>query len=477
MMHRFFLHAHAIVAIVLAIGDGARAQPPTTIEQVPAREEMQAARRFAYAGVASCTAKACHGDVRADDAHPNILGNEFAVWAEGDRHSRAYRTLLENPLSLEMTLRLGWKQKPSEAKECLACHAPSDAARAPSSPPLSDGVGCESCHGPAEKWLAEHTLASWLSKPPADRAKVGFKGTKNLADRAAVCAACHVGDADREVSHDLIAAGHPALKFEIGAYQWRLPKHWSERQDYAENGPDFQARLWAAGQYAGAAAALELSASRIERAARGNPGTTWPELAEYDCFACHQDLVAERAMPADLPGTRPLARRLGGWPDWNPWHAAAFSREFFADAKLDSPNDLLERLSAPFVDVNDAGDIRRASRRLYEEARRLADPNTSLPLADWSRALVVAARDAPPHWDSAAQTYLGLAAIEQSLLDRGGPPAASDAARRKLLRQFYHEALPHARRASAPAGGQRVYPLDRKRLAEVLMKLQDSFEH
>jgi hypothetical protein len=83
------------------------------------------------------------------------------------------------------------------------------------------------------------------------------------------------------VDHDLIAAGHPQMKFEMLGYHALMPHHWNSDRDHV---PEFETRLWAAGQTASVKAALTLLASRADRA------QAWPEFSEYDCFACHHDL-------------------------------------------------------------------------------------------------------------------------------------------------------------------------------------------
>src|SRR5262249_40890342 len=121
---------------------------------------------------------------------------------------------------------------------CLACHTTPRPAKvlkvtAWMNP---DGIGCEACHGPAEKWLGPHTTCSWSGLDPETKEKrFGFVPTQLLARRAGVCVPCHVGvhpadDAPlQDVNHDLIAAGHPRLNFEFSAYQDRMPAHWVEK--------------------------------------------------------------------------------------------------------------------------------------------------------------------------------------------------------------------------------------------------------
>ncbi len=41
-----------------------------------------------------------------------------------------------------------------------------------------------------------------------------------------------------EVDHDLIAAGHPALRFEFATYFANLPPHWDVARDKKANSSD-----------------------------------------------------------------------------------------------------------------------------------------------------------------------------------------------------------------------------------------------
>src|SRR3546814_12638979 len=66
-------------------------------------------------------------------------------------HSRAW-AVLNNNRSQFIARNLGIGD-PAKAQMCLGCHSTAGTARAV---PAEDGVGCESCHGPAGGWLASH---------------------------------------------------------------------------------------------------------------------------------------------------------------------------------------------------------------------------------------------------------------------------------------------------------------------------------
>jgi hypothetical protein len=96
------------------------------------------------------------------------------------------------------------------------------------------------------------------------------------------------------MNHDLIAAGHPRLNFDYATYVRALPPHWTEKD---RSGTTVKARPateiahdWLVGRAATTAAACELLADRVGGAARKAP---WPELSEFDCYACHHNLKSD----------------------------------------------------------------------------------------------------------------------------------------------------------------------------------------
>lgn len=236
-------------------------------------------------GTPSCSNRGCHGDFERDKAEP--FKHAYTTWLAHDPHTNAYRSL-ESKLGQEIGAKLGID--PTRDERCLACHMTPQAARGKDEVALAErgfGVGCESCHGGARDWLVPHREKGWKDKPAGEKEKLGLTALGTHAQRAEVCAGCHVGAPEdkarglplRDMNHDMIAAGHPRLMFEYGSYLANLPRHWQEKPAMKE--PD---RAWLVGQFASAKAALALLADRAGRAA------PWPELAEHDCYACHHGL-------------------------------------------------------------------------------------------------------------------------------------------------------------------------------------------
>ncbi len=169
-----------------------------------------------------------------------------------DPHSRA-ESVLKEKRSIEIEDRLaifsGRKALKAETDaRCLGCHvSPGPNPNRQSVASASEGVGCESCHGLASKWLVPHSSASWKQLSESKKIELGMTPTTELEARVNLCVGCHIGNAGRDVDHDLIAAGHPRLDFEFLSYLEALPKHWDESKVRREAARPRRA-AWAIGQ-------------------------------------------------------------------------------------------------------------------------------------------------------------------------------------------------------------------------------------
>src|SRR5437899_4916910 len=139
---------------------------------------------------------------------------------------------------------------------------------------------------------------------------------------ARTCAGCHVGAPPdpgqgipaREVSHDLIAAGHPPLRFELVNYLNAMPPHWNTRAATERHGTGFTAKLWTVSQLVSAQAAVDVLNYRAKQTeAPSRKQTPWPEFAEYDCFACHHNLGQPSWRQRQERRLRPGALPWGTW--------------------------------------------------------------------------------------------------------------------------------------------------------------------
>ncbi|MDR3418046.1 MAG: multiheme c-type cytochrome [Nevskia sp.] len=249
-----------------------------------------------HLGVASCAGSTCHGSTRPF-TDSRIRQDEYFTWQRKDAHTRAYDTLLSER-SQEIAHKLALKDA-ANAPRCLVCHAENaPQAQRGERYMVTDGIGCEACHGGSEHWIREHTAGY---KTLADRSAAGLYPTWDPIARARLCSGCHVGDNDHPMSHAIMAAGHPPILFELDTFEVLEPPHWRVDAGYVERkGPQDPARNWAAGQVEGARAVLEnLAGPRFH-------GGAFPELAFFDCNACHHSLIK---------GGRARPQRSGGLPD------------------------------------------------------------------------------------------------------------------------------------------------------------------
>jgi hypothetical protein len=290
--------------------------------------------KFVVEGVGSCAAAACHGRL---DKGASELQSAVTIWTRDDPHSKSFLTL-RSERSKRMLASLSGLADAKDAhpeKEalCLKCHAMSvpDELRGPRFD-TSDGVACEMCHGPAGKWKPVHDLPFWQYLSDADKAGYGMRNLKNPVARADACAGCHQGSPDREVNHDLIGAGHPALFFDVSAQVERLPRHWSKAIDRRQ--PDFSARLWVSGQLMGVRMSMENLEARASDAKK-----PWPEFSEYDCLSCHRSPLLN-PLPA-IKGLQPGQAPYMAWGQ--PMTRVLASKGTFADPEL-AP--LLDKLAA-----------------------------------------------------------------------------------------------------------------------------------
>ncbi len=323
-------------------------------------------------GPASCATAMCHGGIPGRGPAWNSSLN---VWKSQDRHALAGLALLGTAsqaiigcLQPELATgnppladpeSIGYRQVLRQ--RCIGCHT---AAHTPEPSDLIEshlitaGVSCAACHGPAADWLVSHRYASWSQKSAAEKLASGMRDTEHWVTRVAGCVRCHIGSrtADgmiRDVDHELIAAGHPALRFDAWLFMANLQPHWNvaapPTRDERQAGrqlPQFEA-----GRLLSLAASADLERERDEgRFMAGanpqskSPSVAWPDLAQYDCFACHHDLRTPRSRATSGPAV-----------SWNPWYLAGLSPTLASqpllrlaalnDAEAAARRTLLERLS------------------------------------------------------------------------------------------------------------------------------------
>src|SRR6267143_1453320 len=274
-----------------------------------------------YIGPGSCAATSCHGSVKSV-AGSRILQNEYSTWIIKDKHSRAYQALTGD-LGERMARILKLGAKAADAPKCLACHAlspaPGQRGRAFE---ISEGVSCENCHGPASGWLGPHTTRSW---PHEKSVALGMHDTRGVIRRTEKCLECHLGTKNKFVDHEMIAAGHPDLYFELDSFSAVMPRHWKSPRESEPGKPVEDAawvgmREWSAGQAVQLRAAMERLTWRAKNE-RFDKKDVWPEYSELSCFACHHALGPAKDSWRQEHGY--IGRRPGD-PAWNSSRYAVF---------------------------------------------------------------------------------------------------------------------------------------------------------
>jgi hypothetical protein len=291
-----------------------------------------------------------------------ILGFELREAFEDDEYSRLKTGDDEET-----------KRRAATVTACLRCHAtwPAHAqgldAQTPPVP-LRLGVSCQACHGPGAQWDAPHSVELWRCVTPAAKTALGFTDVRSPVHKAELCASCHVGSLaeERFVRHEWYAAGHPPLpSFELASFATQMPAHWKSLKekgpfafrDERPMGRTPEIRQWEATLRQARIPPEEIKASYREAnfpeaTAKGLDPTgdlpltkeaivagvvalesyvrlvgdyaagavegkqPWPELAMYDCAACHHELrggllgIKTRPERKNTPGRPPLAT----WP-------------------------------------------------------------------------------------------------------------------------------------------------------------------
>ena len=285
-----------------------------------------------------CNSSNCHGaalDIgKIGGRGESEFGSEIwkhagEIWFERDPHSSAYVGLLSQ--ESYRIVRALWPHEDSEVPtstmdpryaafleaKCVACHASEFSPKSQ----RKLGVDCQSCHGPASAWGEGHYSQEWKGKGELrfeDESAKGRVCTPNIWVLASGCTSCHVGElgrdseirdedgvavrlGSREVTHELMAAGHPPTYFELSNSLARYPNHWDTTSIPGEIGSDASLDTWRVGKLVSAQRRLKLLKDRIQQ------GVVM-ELTEYRCTSCHHRLGR-----ADGLGGK-------GQPEWDGWY-------------------------------------------------------------------------------------------------------------------------------------------------------------
>ena len=387
-----------------------------------------------FTGLGSCASAGCHG--RTFDGQKRDWTTAYSVWLCEDPHRRAFEVLyaersVEMYRNLHPATKLVDDPPEDEAylefleQRCIGCHATErprqpSAAHASATTPSAylSGVHCESCHGAAGGWLHDHYLTTWPQPEIARRASLaatGFRDTKNLRTRAAVCVDCHVGPQVRsgrmyDVNHDLIAAGHPRLTFEFDAYLENCPKHWDAAADVARhekrsNG-SYHVDAWRFGQEQVARQLVQQIRIRL-----GYSNSSVADFSSYECFDCHHALGTHGGNGAAARGgmPRPALAALESFESMQPRHTEFYGvREFLRAGLNPTPQQvitLMERVEGTLQAIDAAPLAPLPTSRLSDHAGLLT--------------ALLKRHEKQITFDQAVQFYLAVQALSRDLQDDG----------------------------------------------------------
>ena len=182
-----------------------------------------------FMGATTCSSSLCHGGGSAER-------DSYTIWKKSDPHHQSSATLAGTRAArIAQGLYL---TSAASSTRCTECHTP--LATVPAErlatglDVQTEGVSCESCHGPAQNWIRSHTRRDLTH---AQNVTTGVREVKNLYARANACVACH-----QVLAPDVLAAGHPPLLFELDAQTVAEPRHWTDPGDY------FGPQAWLTGQ-------------------------------------------------------------------------------------------------------------------------------------------------------------------------------------------------------------------------------------
>ncbi|MGH9744716.1 MAG: multiheme c-type cytochrome [Candidatus Acidiferrales bacterium] len=300
-----------------------------------------------YTGPGSCASTTCHGSVtpRTDN---RVLQNEYSTWIVKDKHSKAYAAL-QGAVGERMATILG-VGKAETAPKCLACHALDvPATQRARTFDLSEGVSCENCHGPAAAWLGPHTERDWTHQKSL---ALGMYDTRDVTKRTEKCLSCHLGSDEKSVDHEMIAAGHPDLYFELDSFSAVMPRHWREP---GEPGEAESSNSWYDVHELSIGESVQLKQSLLRLVSRTR-GKYWPEYSELQCYACHHSLTPPENSWRQARG---YSGRRPGDPPWNPsrytiFHELILAADADNAAKLDAELSRLAQLMSQLNPDRDA---------------------------------------------------------------------------------------------------------------------------
>ena len=283
-----------VAAVVAGQPEDRAITVPHRADRMSYRDRFESTQQEVFAtGATSCNSALCHGGAKPRPEEV-FLGKEYDLWYDESNgaHFRAFKVLSEDKRSDTMaSLLYGANTAAKDQASCRACHAfdvdPPQQYRAFD---IQEGVTCEACHGRSEHWIGPHRFrVKWRGDRTVEqRTQLGFYDTLDLVHRAEKCLECHLGTDSKRFSHEILAAGHPPLTFELAGDLFNVPVHWNNEQAYLDKseGSWFHVRVWAVGQ------AVTLR-EQMRRLASWAASEEKVDYALFECYSCHHDLTGQ----------------------------------------------------------------------------------------------------------------------------------------------------------------------------------------
>jgi len=282
------IHIHALILgialqwLPVAVGDSPFDNPHAEIQS---------------RSILGCNATGCHGSNVPESKN---WQRAFKIWFDQDPHAQSYTSLL-SPTSVGIVSRLANEDLKPDSKQyrdilnakCISCHTNENT----SEKEQVLGVDCQSCHGPADAWGSEHYSSKWKELGKDRFENTRMLNVESMVTRAQICSSCHIGEvnrtsgSDREVDHQMMAAGHPPMHFDFESYLRRYPAHWDSENESVGLKSIIGTQRWRIGKISSMMAKLDLLSARalrseVKSAQKGD----WPELTDLSCSSCHHAL-------------------------------------------------------------------------------------------------------------------------------------------------------------------------------------------
>ncbi len=345
-------------------------------------------------GMSGCSKVGCH------NGSTKGANRQFGLWTT-DNHARAFDVLTESQ-SQQIAKAIGLSSPAHESKLCLKCHSANALSmRLNEKVHLSEGVSCEVCHGPASQWVGPHRSPDWRAQPKSVKSQFGLRDLSSPRERVETCIICHVGTPGFEVTHEMIAAGHPRMLFEMTAFMDAMPQHWDEAMTRRQV-PQFAAKVWLIGQ----TATLKRTIANME-ARSSDRG--FPEFADHDCYACHRSLTGHFT-------EKPFGANSHTWGRWPVELTLLAKKRSFGlpTGAFEAVSQLSDQLRVTKID--------RSAMQLHALSQKLAAWDAFADQIEWTptqlRAVILECT-APisaghSEWEVAWQRYGALTALSQS---------------------------------------------------------------